>query len=454
MALTTALLALLGAGMWSAHRGQTPDRTWGLVFSPDGRLLAVQGDEMTTIYRQPGDGDPLAISGRWKAAFNPDGRSVALAGGGRVFLARTSDWATVDDWPVYNEITNLAFSPGGGELTALGAHSGHMWLWETTGGEDRVSVQAHGDGAFAVAFSPDGTLIATGGCPEGTAESQIRLWSAEDGGLVQEIMVPRHAYVRQLLFTDAGEHLMAALSDGGANLMYDIRDLDSVALVAADPLTRITGRVVLSADGRLAAFGTSDSARWWAPTIHVIDRASGSRVMSTRGLRSTYSCWDVVFKPGGQRVGVATADGVVSDWDLSTGQRVASTDGYRAPRWSWHWLASAGAAIAWLLAWVGITRVRDGILPSRDRLLVPACGGAAAACIAVLNWSWIADPWARPDPIGLFTLLGVFEIGALVLMVCVGVITHARQALITALLAYPPLILVTATLWARVVASV
>ena len=59
-----------------------------------------------------------------------------------------------------HEVNAVAFSPDG-RLLATGSADQTARIWDAASGQERTRL-AHGEGVAAVAFSPDGRLLATG----------------------------------------------------------------------------------------------------------------------------------------------------------------------------------------------------------------------------------------------------------------------------------------------------
>jgi WD40 repeat protein len=107
-------------------------------------------------------------------SFSPDGKSLAVANADgtlqlwnvdseELILAFNTDGS---------EVYNVAFSPDGSLLASPGGRfDGVVQLWDTTDGTEVASLEGHNGFVHSVAFSPDGTLLASGG-EDGT----IRLW--------------------------------------------------------------------------------------------------------------------------------------------------------------------------------------------------------------------------------------------------------------------------------------
>jgi hypothetical protein len=84
--------------------------------------------------------------------------------------------------PERTPISGVAFSPDGGTLAATsGSHDGwtrytpyRLRLWNVRDGKVRWQTETRGESLHAVAFSPDGKLVVTGG-------GAVRLWEAATG---------------------------------------------------------------------------------------------------------------------------------------------------------------------------------------------------------------------------------------------------------------------------------
>src|SRR5260370_32596843 len=74
------------------------------------------------------------------------------------------------------EVTALAFSPDG-KMLASGGKDKLICLWETATGKEIRRFRGHGAPIGSLAFSPDGKFLASAGGPDGTG----RLWQVESG---------------------------------------------------------------------------------------------------------------------------------------------------------------------------------------------------------------------------------------------------------------------------------
>ena len=115
-------------------------------------------------------------------AFSPDGRTLLTAGKGGARFWDTSRGVAAGP-PLHHEeeVRAVAYSRDGGTLMTL---DGAVRLWQAPRGFRRAAL-THGVAAYAVAFSPDGKLVLTGG-EDGTNRGIARLWHTDTGRPVTE----------------------------------------------------------------------------------------------------------------------------------------------------------------------------------------------------------------------------------------------------------------------------
>jgi WD40 repeat protein len=174
-----------------------------LAYSPDGRYLAA-GDigENASIIVWDLVARVQTLHQRWphgpfKAImFSPDGKSLATAS---CFERGVRLWDVGSGKLVRSfaghrlGTSSLAFSPDG-SLLATGGSDGLLRLWNVATGEVRTTMDAQSIGLLSVAFLPDGhSLVAAG-----YGDNDIRIWDLSDFGRDRQTWKPEHSSGAQL----------------------------------------------------------------------------------------------------------------------------------------------------------------------------------------------------------------------------------------------------------------
>jgi WD40 repeat protein len=226
----------------SAAKDDLGDRVVArLAFSADGSVLAASASDRSIDLFSADTGVPL------EAVQAPHPGINTLAFAGPKLLVATAEES---------------------DLVTLG---GPWSLERTIGTADAASPLE--DRVTAVAFSPDGKLLATG-AGQPSRNGQIKLWDAATGNFVRECKDAHSDSVLSLEFSPDGKLLASAAADRFAKLF----DVSSGKFVKAfeghsDQVTGVTWK----ADGRmLATSGADNQVKFW-------DVISGERKSNATG---------------------------------------------------------------------------------------------------------------------------------------------------------------------------
>ncbi len=167
-------------------------------------------------------------------------------------------------------VRDAACSPDGATLAAAYGRfagllqeprPGQAVLWDLRTGKQRAALLGHGDGVSCVAFSPDGTLLATGGF-----DAAVKLWDPTTGKERADIGAHK-APVSSLSFAPDGRTLAVARWGGendrsGVVELWEVADRKLIATLEGH--AEAIWAVSFSPDGATLATGSQDgTARLW-----------------------------------------------------------------------------------------------------------------------------------------------------------------------------------------------
>ena len=233
----------------------------------------------------------------------PDPRPAEVPSGPQALaatLTHGSRWLTV---------YAVAFSPDG-HLLASGLEDAGTQLWDSTTGHQLRTL--HPDATFwsemtgpvhAVAFSPDGRLLASAG-----GDETVRLWDPATGQ--HRRTLTGHARgIWGVAFSPDGRPLASASEDKTVRLWDPATGQHRRTLTGH---ARGIWSVAFSPDGPLATASEDKTVRLWDP-------ASGQHERTLVGHAGPVNA--VAFSPDGRLLATASDDKTVRLWDLAAGER-------------------------------------------------------------------------------------------------------------------------------------
>jgi len=301
----------------------TADKTTTVAYSPNGAMLAVGGQDVqlwnaasrTRVATHSLAGGTV-VNG---LVFSPDGRIIAAAYSDHtVGLLSASTLAPLGapfQVTATGNAETVAFSPDGTVL-ATGGDDGTVRLWsiaDPAHPSQLSSVNDSGTYVFTVVFSPDGKTLAAA-----STDNLTRLWDVADPAHPVQLGKPLggfSSYAIGLAFTPNGTMLAVGSADKTIRLWSIANPARPVEV--GGPLTGPAGYVwglAFSPDGTTLAAGVTDGTVWlWRVTAP----ASPSLIATLTGPAG--HVYSVAFAPSGDQLAATSDDGTVHLWDVSPG---------------------------------------------------------------------------------------------------------------------------------------
>ncbi|KAG2754395.1 WD40 repeat-like protein [Suillus brevipes Sb2] len=305
---------------------------WGAIHLPGGqRIITCSVDGSLRVWnvksgKQIGDdwkdGDSEVVT----IALSPDGKKVVSGShDGAVRLWDIDTCKVVKKWTGHTEtVWSVCWSRDGRRVLS-GSEDGTARQWEVESREKIeniiASIETGHKQVYAVVYSPDTTLIATGGRdeprpdgPRARHESTIKIWDTKTGKLVATLK-GHTSIVSCLAWTKDGKTLVSGSYDRSIKTWNTTNWQQTAVLVEH---TSVIYAIAISPNDRILASASFDkTARLW-------NLDNGQPISSPIQHADEVNC--VSFSAGGKQLATGCDDKNAYIWDVAAILREAGLD--------------------------------------------------------------------------------------------------------------------------------
>jgi WD40 repeat protein/serine/threonine protein kinase len=304
-----------------------------VTFCPDGRHFATASfDDAVKIWDAFQVQEVLTLAGHqssvYSVAFSPDSRRLASASnstGVKIWdVSSGRESLTLNG--VQLIVTSVVYRKDGRQL-ASGSWDGTVVVWDAaTGKATRILKAESGPTMFqCVAFHPDGRYIAAAANTPGGARSRqqvgsFHIWDTATGKKVRTISVDPNT-ATAVAYSPNGKLLACAGFQDGTVKILDANTGKVIRCLQGH--SNVVKCLAFDFDGQRLATGGDDQ------TVQIWDLTTGKSLAALREHNAAVA--SVAFSPNGRRLFSAGWDGTVRVWDPFSGRQVHFLKAHREP---------------------------------------------------------------------------------------------------------------------------
>ena len=243
----------------------------------------------------------------------------------------------------------VAYSPDGTQVATASMDS-TIKLWDARTGAEIKTLRGQGGSVYQVVFSPDGTRIASN-----SSDRTIRIWDVRTGETTKKLEGHKH-YILTIAFNSDGTQLLSA-SDKTTIRLWDVASGQEIS--KSEILENPKGGAFSPDGSRFLSFDNSGLILWDTAVGREIGRHANNKPFPTSavfspdgrhvavGCHDTVTVWDselthslwtgdgksgwirgLEFSPDGTRLATSGGDRKAHIWDVETGVEIMTLVGH------------------------------------------------------------------------------------------------------------------------------
>ena len=249
----------------------------------------------------------------FSVAYHPDGQLLGAGRHGGVALTDAFTGQAVTFLDGLADIARaVAFSPDGSLLAAGGGHAqrgGEVRIWQVSDHRLVTTIQGHADTIQAVAFSPDGKILATA-----SYDKEIKLWDVTSGRELRTLQDHIDA-VYALAFTPDGNRLLSGSADRSVKIWNPATGERLYTL--SDPIDGINSIAIHPSGTQVTAGGYDRTIRVWELG------EDGGKLLNVL-IAHQSPILRIAYSPDGKKIVTTAADRTLKVFDAETLDELAS----------------------------------------------------------------------------------------------------------------------------------
>lgn len=299
----------LGQEFRTVRLGRGASHFWELAISPADGSLACRGVDGKLKIWEP-------VSGKELLSLETPGVRPGFSTDGKRLVTSDAHGKALEVWNTLNgqKVLTLAglpgarFSPDNTRLVAPISNSA-VKIWNAVTGQELLTIETKFAGLCYLAYSPDGTQLATVHNNPGTMRPQheVHLWQTDSGSHLRTL-AGHSDRVNGIAYSPNGTHLASTSHD---------RSVIVWNLATGRPALNLRGHTAVTFDVAFSPDGKRLASASWDSTVMLWDTTTGIEVLTLRGHPGGVE--GVAFTPDGKRL--ATLSGAsIKIWDADSGE--------------------------------------------------------------------------------------------------------------------------------------